>query len=1122
MVTVLFCDLVGFTQASEAADPEDVRARLHAYHARVRREVELYEGTVEKFVGDAVMAVFGAPVAHEDDAERAVRAGLTILEAIEELNAADAALSLQVRVGINTGEAVVDLSARPERGEGIVTGDVVNTASRLQGAAPVNGIAVSEATYRATELIFDYEELEPAQVKGKVAPLALHRPLAPRARYGTDLTRTHSTPLVGRELENSLLISAFERSAQQRSCQLVTLVGEPGVGKSRLCAELLGYIEERPGLTRWRQGRCLPYGEGIAFWALGEIVKAECGILESDSPGEAEAKLEQSLPSDDPDFAWLKARLAPLVGAGGEPAAQEESFAAWRRVLESWAEGRETVLVVEDLHWADASLLSFLEHLADWAEGVPLLLVCTARPELYERHPTWAAGLRNAQTITLPPLSAEDTARLISALLDRAVLPAETQRVLLERAGGNPLYAEEFVRLLQDRGELAETEEVPDSVQALIAARLDTLTTDRKSLLQDAAVMGKVFWAAALAEMGERDPAEVDQALHELTRKELVRVSRTSSMEGEAEYGFWHVLVRDVCYAQIPRAARSARHRAAGAWIERKAGERSDDLADVLAHHYVTALELARATGQTSGVEELESAAIGQLALSGERALALDVATAEASFAKALALAPVGHAERASLLERWAQAAQQRHRYQEANAALEEALALYREQVEDIAAGRVLTALSAVLGRLGDPRTQQTMTEALGLLEPHPPGPELVVAYAQLARRHMLTSDYRQAIVVAEQSLTLAAELGLHEPAYALGVYGSARACLGEREGVEDLRRALALAVEQGEGRAAAVQHNNLALGIWVYDGPEAALAACRDGSEFCERRGIAELVLGIAAMTPTFLAELGQSEQALTEAGSIAERLQTSSDIMFTEPRALQLRLLVERGAHEHAPAADELVAAAREIDEAQGCAQAFGAAAQLWLAQGHPQRAPALLVELEQLPNTRPDPYYVALLPGLVRTALALNESEVAARLTDGVDPSIPLYEHALCASRAALVEAGGDYTEAADLYAAAAERWRDFGNVPERAYALLGQGRCLAALGRPEATTPLREARRLFDSLGLQARPRGDRGVAGRRRGRGRIATPSRRSEELPFESCRVRSRHPTRVAACRSIP
>ena len=573
IVSVLFCDLVGFTAASDAADPEDVRARIRPYHARLRLEIERYGGTVEKFVGDAVMAVFGAPVAHEDDAERAVRAGLRILEAIAELNEADPALSLQVRIGVDTDEAVVALGARPEQGEGIVTGDVVNTASRLQGAAPVDGVAVSEYTYRHTERIFDYEPLEPVVVKGKAEPLAVYRPLAARGRFGSDVTRTHTAPLVGRELEKTLVVGTFERSVQQRSCQLVTVVGEPGVGKSRLCAELFGYIDERPELVTWRQGRCLPYGEGIAFWALGEIVKAECGILESDSPDEAEAKLERAVSADDPDRIWLVARLAPLVGAPAEAASQEESFTAWRRFLEALAAAGPTVLVFEDLHWADDALLSFLEHLADWSQGMPLLILCTARPELHEAHPSWAAGLRNANTINLAPLSDEETARLIGSLLERTVLPAETQRALLERAGGNPLYAEEFVRLLADRdllsGQLDDVQ-MPDSVQALIAARLDTLSPERKSLLQDASVMGKLFWAGALAEMGNRDAREVELALHELARKELVRRSPTSAMRDEAEYGFWHLLVRDVCYAQIPRAARAARHRAAAAWLERQ------------------------------------------------------------------------------------------------------------------------------------------------------------------------------------------------------------------------------------------------------------------------------------------------------------------------------------------------------------------------------------------------------------------------------------------------------------------------------------------------------------------------------------------------------------------------
>ncbi len=1075
VVTVLFCDLVGFTAASDAADPEDVRARIRPYHARLRQEIERYGGTVEKFIGDAVMAVFGAPISHEDDAERAIRVGLRLLEAIEELNGDDPALALQVRIGINTGEAVVVLDARPERGEGFVTGDVVNTASRLQGAAPVGGIAVSESTFRQTERVFDYERLPPVQVKGKAEPLALYRPLAARARFGSDVTRTHATPLVGRELEKALLVGTFERSAQQRSCQMVTIVGEPGVGKSRLVAELFQHLDERPDLVTWRQGRCLPYGEGIAFWALGEIVKAESGILESDSPAEAAAKLERALPAGEQDAVWLKARLSALVGVPSEAASQEESFTAWRRFLEALNPQGPTVLVFEDLHWADDALLTFLEHLADWSDGVPLLIVCTARPELHEQHPTWAAGLRNATTINLAPLTDEETARLLASLLERAVLPADTQRALLERAGGNPLYAEEFVRLLTDRevgSRGLEEVALPDSVQALIAARLDTLSVDRKSLLQDASVMGKLFWAGAVADMGGRDAREVELALHELARKELVRPARTSSMAGEAEYGFWHLLVRDVCYAQIPRAARAARHRAAASWLEQKAGDRAEDLADVLAYHYLSALELGAGLADADQTRELEASAIRYLALAGERAIGLDVGRAEASLAKALELTPDGHPERAPLLERWAQATRQQNRLQETRDALEEALVLYRDQDEQVAAGRVLTVLSGVAGRMSDPRADKgwSIDEAVVVLEAQPPGPELVAAYSARAGSHFISGEHPKAIAAAEQALALAAQLGLAEHAAALGYRGGARCSMGDREGLEDMRRALALALEAGQGRTAGLLHNNLVEVTWQFEGPGVALAACEEGIDFCERRGIAEFVLIIAGSSANMLAELGRPEEALAKAGPVAEQLEAAGSIYFSEARGVQLSLHAERRQHEDVAGVMEFVAAVRESDPQWGVL-ALSAGARALLAQGHRTQAKSLLVQLTHLPEAHVEPYYATALPALVRAALSLEEPELAVRLADGVAAVTPIFEHAICAARAALAEAAGNHNQALALYVDATERWRLFGIVPERAYALLGQGRCLTAIGGPEPEKPLLEARELFASMGYQ---------------------------------------------------
>src|SRR6266542_784395 len=579
IVSVLFCDLIGFTAASEEQDPEDVRARIRPYHARLRQEIERYGATVEKFVGDAAMAVCGAPDAHEDGAERAVRAGLRIREAIAELNEADPELDLQVRVGINTGEAVVAVGARPEHGEGIVTGDVVNTAARIQSAAPVNGVAVSEQTYRATSRVFEYEPLAPVSAKGKAEPLPLWRAKAARSRFGSDISDRFTTPFVGRELEKPLLIGTFERAAQQRSVQLVTVVGEPGVGKTRLIAELASYTDAKPGITRWRQGRCLPYGEGITFWALGEIVKAEAGILESDSAEIAAAKLETAVSPEEPERQWLLQRLAPLVGVeAASPAERQELFTAWRRFFEGLAAGRPSVLVFEDLHWADEALLDFLEHLAEWSQGVPLLVLCAARPELYERRPGWGAGQRNAHTINLSPLSDRETAELVSHLISTTVLSHELEQAVLERAGGNPLYAEEFVRLL----------------------------------------------------------------------------------------------ARDVAYSQIPRAERARRHRAAAAWIERKGGERVEDLAEVLAHHYLQALELAEAAGDTEQAEELARPARRFLALAGERALGLDTAQAEARLARALELTPPEDSGRPELVVRWADAVFQAGRPRDAAEALDE------------------------------------------------------------------------------------------------------------------------------------------------------------------------------------------------------------------------------------------------------------------------------------------------------------------------------------------------------------------------------------------------------------------------------------------------------------------
>src|SRR5215211_16746 len=453
VVSVLFADLVGFTSRSERLDPEDVRAMLSPYFARVRQEIERHGGAVEKFIGDAVMALFGAPVAHEDDPERAVRAALAIRDAIRQLNELEPALELQLRQAVTTGEALIALDARPSAGEGMASGDVVNTAARLQTAAPVNGILVNETAYRATRHAIDYRDAEPVEAKGKSDPVPAWETVAVRARFGVDIEAQAAGPLVGRERELGLLVDALNRARREEACQLVTLVGVPGIGKSRLVAELFRIVDDDEELIFWRQGRSLPYGESMSFWALGEIAKAQMGILESDSTDEAEAKLRTALEDPLPDESerdWVGRHLRPLVGlsAGADASAdrRSEAFSAWRRFFEGIAERGPLVLVFEDLHWADEALLDFVDHLAEWATDVPILLACTARPELLDRRPGWGGGKLNSFTASIPALTPKETTRLLASLLDQALLPAEVQAALLERAEGNPLYAEEYVR----------------------------------------------------------------------------------------------------------------------------------------------------------------------------------------------------------------------------------------------------------------------------------------------------------------------------------------------------------------------------------------------------------------------------------------------------------------------------------------------------------------------------------------------------------------------------------------------------------------------------------------------------------------------------------------------------
>jgi class 3 adenylate cyclase/tetratricopeptide (TPR) repeat protein len=832
VVTCLFCDLVGFTSRSERMDPEDVRRLLQPYHARVRRELERFGGTVEKFIGDAVMAVFGAPVAHEDDPERAVRAALSIREVLTEEG------ELEVRIGITTGEALVALGSRPEAGEGMASGDVVNTAARLQTAAPVNGILVDETTFRATERAIEYGDAQAVEAKGKAEPIAVREALRARARVSVE--RVGGAPLVGREQEVSLLRETFARVTRERAPQLVTLVGVPGIGKSRLVFELFQTIESGDfGLVFWRHGRSLPYGEGITFWALGEIVKAQAGILESDTPEQTAEKLRRAVERfvpDPTDAAWTERHLKPLAGVEGDEGSgdrRDEAFAAWRRYLEAVADERPLVLVFEDLHWADDALLDFVDHLVDWSTGVPLLVLATARPELLTRRPGWGGGKVNSSTLLLSPLTEEETAALVHALLGRSAIDADMQAHLLEHAGGNPLYAEEFVRMVTSRPSEAV---LPETVQGIIAARLDTLPAEEKELLQDAAVIGRSFWIGALG----RERWTIEERLHTLERKGFVGRQRRSLVAGESEYAFLHALVREVAYEQIPRARRTEKHRAAAEWIE--ALGRPEDHAEMLAHHYAAALEHSRASGQDPG----PLAEQGRIALreAGDRAFALNAFTAAARY-YTLAVEAWPH-EEPDYPDLLLKLARTRHLSgdERQESSLEDARAAA------LAAGRFELAAEAdaVLAELwwyrAEPvRSSEHLERAYGLVQDLSSSPPKARVLSEVSRYRMLGGDEKEAIRIGYEALAMAEELGLPElQAHALNNIGTARANMGDAAGLEELERAVQIAVAAGSSEVARAA-NNLAISVLALGDLRRARRLMDDAISHAERLGMANLL---------------------------------------------------------------------------------------------------------------------------------------------------------------------------------------------------------------------------------------------------------------------------------------
>jgi class 3 adenylate cyclase/tetratricopeptide (TPR) repeat protein len=640
LVTALFCDVVGSTSLGETHDPEVLKPALRAYFDDARAAVERHGGRVEKYIGDAVAAVFGVPIAHEDDALRAVRAAAEIQARMRD-RAADASIPIECRIGVDSGEVLASGDDTP------LVGDAMNTAARLQSEAPPGGIVIGDPTYLLVRDAVVADPLGPLVAKGKAEPVVAY--LVREVREGVaGVTRHLESPLVGRIREQRLLGDALEQALADRSVHLFTLVGAPGIGKTRLVEEFMRSAANDAVVVR---GRCLAYGDGITFWPIAEIVRGAAGVMETDSLDLAREKIGKLLP-DTPDRPSIVERVTELLGMGATPNA-EETFWAVRKVLEAMAAERPLVCVIEDLHWAEPGLLDLIDHVTDWSREARILLLCNARPEFLERRPGWAGGKLNATTVALQPLSVEEIDELIANLLGGTDLDATIVARIGEAAEGNPLFVEQLLAMLADQGVLRSEGGrwttsgevtlvvVPPSIRALLGARLDALGDVERRLLEAAAVEGRTFHVGTVAALTDLSRPEVETALMGMARKELLRPDR-AQLEGEDAFRFRHILIADVAYDAIPKRRRAELHERFASDLEERVGERVPEYQEILGHHLERAFRLREELGlhdQTG----LAARAADHLASAGHRALARgDAAATAALLGRAMELRPVG------------------------------------------------------------------------------------------------------------------------------------------------------------------------------------------------------------------------------------------------------------------------------------------------------------------------------------------------------------------------------------------------------------------------------------------------------------------------------------------------
>jgi len=925
---VLFADLVGFTTLSETRDSEEVRDLLSRYFDTCRRVITRYGGVVEKFIGDAVMAVWGTPIAQEDDAERAVRAALDLTEAVSALGAEVGTPDLRARAGVVTGEATVNLDAQ---GEGMVAGDVVNTASRIQSVAEPGSVYVGESTRRATEAAVAYEDAGTHELKGKAEPVHLWIALRITAgRGGLMKSEGLEPPFVGRDRELRLVKDLFHGSIDEGRATLVQVSGIAGIGKSRLGWEFFKYIDGLKSQFLWHRGRCLAYGEGVTYWALAEMVRGRAGILEGEDRGSATVKLHEAVEryvSDPEDRRFVEPRLAHLIGLQERTAPDKtDLFAGWRLFFERLAEQTPVLMVFEDLQWADPSLLEFLDYLLEWSRSFPIFLMTLARPGADVT--SLAAARRNATSIYLEPLSPQAMEQLLTGLVPG--LPGELTHKILDRAEGVPLYAVETVRMLLDRGLLVEDGpvyrvtgeiedlQVPETLQALIAARLDGLTPEERRQVQDASVLGKTFSRAAVAALSRLEEHELEPLLASLVAKEVLQVQADPRSPERGQYGFLQDLVRTVAYESLSKRERKAKHLKMANYLETASGHEEDEIVEVVASHYQ---EAYKAAPDAPDAPDIKVRARDMLVRAGEHAASLAANEEAQRYYEEAAELTDDPVEQAKLFERAGVMAALGGRTEEATARFEQAIALFEAEGETHPAARVSAHLASVEQQQGHlDQAIQRMQAAFAVLATETPDPDLASLAAELARLLFFAGRSDSAFEPIEVAVDLAEAFWLPEVlSNALNTKGLYALGKGRRREAQGLiKYALELALENDASAAAVRAYYNLAEIVAHGDRYEEARAYAADGLAFARRVGNRLWEWNfLSQVYPLFC--LGQWDEALALMAELPKESFSQVRVAFLGFAHVVPAITVHRGEEEEARKALELVAEMADSSDIQ-----------------------------------------------------------------------------------------------------------------------------------------------------------------------------------------------------------